>query len=64
MLKGKVKFFDDTRGFGFITQESGEKDLFVHKSGCIDKLKEGDSVEYETESGPKGLNACKVRRVG
>ena len=63
MLKGTVKFFNPEKGFGFITQESGEKDLFVHKSGLVDRIREGDKVEYEVESGPKGLNACNVKRI-
>ena len=61
MPKGTVKFFNEAKGFGFITPESGEKDLFVHSSGLLDNIREGDKVEFEVESGPKGLNATKVK---
>jgi CspA family cold shock protein len=61
MQKGTVKFFNETKGFGFITPESGEKDIFVHSSGLIDEIRENDKVEFEVESGPKGLNALKVK---
>jgi CspA family cold shock protein len=60
MQKGTVKFFNGTKGFGFITPDSGEKDIFVHSSGLIDEIRENDKVQFEVESGQKGLNACKV----
>ena len=63
MPKGTVKFFNGTKGFGFITPESGEKDIFVHSSGLLDEIRENDKVEFEVESGPKGLNATKVRVI-
>jgi CspA family cold shock protein len=63
MQKGKVKFFNETKGFGFIAPESGEKDVFVHSSGLIDKIRENDTVEFEVETGPKGLNATKVKVI-
>lgn len=63
MQKGTVKFFNESKGFGFIAPESGEKDIFVHSSGLIDKIRENDTVEFEVESGAKGLNAAKVRVV-
>lgn len=62
MAKGTVKFFNDSKGFGFITQESG-KDIFVHVSGLIDEIREGDDVEYDVEEGRKGLNAVNVQVV-
>ena len=62
MPKGTVKFFNESKGFGFITQESG-KDIFVHVSGLIDDIREGDEVEYEVTEGKKGLNAVDVQRV-
>ena len=62
MAKGTVKFFNESKGFGFITQESG-KDIFVHVSGLIDDIREGDEVEYEVTEGKKGLNAVDVQRV-
>jgi CspA family cold shock protein len=64
--KGKVKWFNDAKGFGFITQESGP-DVFVHHTAIqaegFRTLAEGDSVEFETVQGPKGLQAANVRRV-
>jgi len=63
MQKGTVKFFNESKGFGFISPESGEKDIFVHSSGLIDQVRENDKVEFEVETGAKGLNATKVRVV-
>lgn len=66
MQQGKVKWFNDTKGFGFIEQP-GEKDVFVHFSAIemdgYKKLIEGEPVEYEIEQGPKGLQARWVRRL-
>lgn len=62
MLEGTVKFFNESKGFGFITSESGE-DIFVHTSGLIDDIRENDKVQYETEQGRKGLNAVNVEVV-
>lgn len=61
MPQGTVKWFNATKGFGFIEQESGE-DLFVHKSAVKGgSLREGQAVEYEVGEGPKGLNAINVK---
>ncbi len=60
MNKGTVKFFNDAKGFGFILDEETQKEHFVHVSGLIDEINEGDKVEYELEEGKKGLNAVKV----
>ncbi|REA64341.1 cold-shock protein [Dyadobacter luteus] len=60
MNKGTVKFFNDTKGFGFITPEHGGEDVFVHTSGLIDDIRENDSVSYEVENGRKGINAVNV----
>jgi CspA family cold shock protein len=61
MQTGTVKFFNETKGFGFITPSSGGKELFVHSSGLIDKIRENDSVEFEVEQGKKGPNAVNVK---
>ena len=63
MNKGKVKFFNDTKGFGFIVDEESNKEYFVHVSGLIDEVNEGDAVEFELTEGRKGLNAVNVKLV-
>jgi cold shock protein len=63
MKEGTVKFFNETKGFGFINDADGGKDIFVHMSGLVDKIKENDKVTYEVEESPKGLNAVNVRVV-
>ncbi|MEC8968448.1 MAG: cold shock domain-containing protein [Bacteroidota bacterium] len=63
MNTGKVKFFNETKGFGFITEDDSTNEHFVHVSGLIDEIKEGDSVEFELKEGRKGLNAVNVKVV-
>ncbi len=63
MSKGTVKFFNNSKGFGFITPEEGEKDVFVHVNGLVDEIKEGDKVSFDIEDSPKGLNAVNVKVV-
>jgi cold shock protein len=67
METGKVKWFNNAKGYGFITREGGE-DLFVHFKSIVGDgyktLKEGESVQFEVEQGAKGLQAVKVSRVG
>jgi len=63
MSKGTVKFFNQSKGFGFITEEGVEKDHFVHISGLIDEINEGDEVEFELKEGNKGLNAVNVTLI-
>ena len=53
MNKGTVKFFNDEKGYGFITPEDGSKDVFVHKTGTTTRINEGDQVSYEVEDGQK-----------
>lgn len=60
MNKGTVKFFNDTKGFGFITPNDGGEDVFVHTSGLNDNVRENDEVSYDVERGKKGLNAVNV----
>jgi cold shock protein len=63
MNKGTVKFFNEAKGFGFISEEGTSKDHFVHISGLIDEIREGDSVEFELQDGKKGLNAVNVKVI-
>jgi CspA family cold shock protein len=61
MKKGKVKFFNKSKGFGFINDEETGKDIFVHSTGLKDDIREGDSVTFNVEEGKKGLNAVDVK---
>ena len=61
MNKGTVKFFNESKGFGFITDEDSNNEYFVHITGLIDKINEGDYVEFELKEGKKGLNAVNVK---
>jgi CspA family cold shock protein len=63
MSNGTVKFFNNSKGFGFITPEDGGKDVFVHLNGLIDDIREGDTVSFDVEEGQKGLNAVNVKVV-
>lgn len=63
MNKGTVKFFNESKGFGFITDENSSKEYFVHISGIVDKIQEGDSVEFDLQDGRKGLNAVNVKVI-
>jgi CspA family cold shock protein len=63
MNTGTVKFFNDAKGFGFITEEGSNKEHFVHISGLIDEIREGDQVQFELTEGKKGLNAIDVKVV-
>ncbi|MDF9798049.1 CspA family cold shock protein [Catalinimonas alkaloidigena] len=63
MKEGTVKFFNHTKGFGFIMPADQSADIFVHSSGLIDEIEEDDKVEYEEEQGRKGLNAVNVKVI-
>ena len=63
MSKGTVKFFNETKGFGFIIPNSGESEIFVHSTGLIDSIRENDNVSFDVEQGKKGLNAVNVKVI-
>ncbi len=63
MNKGTVKFFNETKGFGFITPADGGTDIFVHTSGCTDQIKEGDVVTFDIVAGKKAPQAENVHRA-
>lgn len=60
-MEGTVKFFNDSKGFGFIKPSDGSEDIFVHISAISDQLRENDRVEYDVERGKKGMNAVNVK---
>jgi cold shock protein len=62
-MQGTVKFFNETKGFGFIKPDNSSTDIFVHTSGLVDQIRENDVVEYEEEKGKKGMNAVNVTLV-
>lgn len=63
MKKGTVKFFNDSKGFGFVIDDETKTEYFVHVSGLIDEIREDDHVEFELKEGRKGLNAVNVKVV-
>lgn len=63
MTQGTVKFFNVSKGFGFITPDDGGKDVFVHANGLMNDIEEGNKVTFETEEGKKGPSAVKVQLV-
>jgi CspA family cold shock protein len=61
MSTGTVKFFNETKGFGFIKEDESGKEYFVHVTGLVDKIRENDNVTFEIQEGKKGLNAVNVK---
>ena len=61
MNNGTVKFYDETKGFGFIKDDNSPKEYFVHSSGLKENIKDGDQVTFDLEEGKKGLNAVNVK---
>ena len=63
MNKGTVKFFNESKGFGFIVDDESKTEYFVHVTGLVDEINEGDAVEFELQEGRKGLNAVNVKSI-
>ena len=61
MKEGTVKFFNETKGFGFVKETSSGQEYFVHVSGLVDQIRENDSITFELKEGKKGLTAVNVR---
>ncbi|MBC7695043.1 MAG: cold shock domain-containing protein [Burkholderiales bacterium] len=61
MSTGTVKFFNETKGFGFIKEDESGKEYFVHVTGLSDKIRENDNVTFDIQEGKKGLNAVNVK---
>ena len=61
MKSGKVKFFNDSKGYGFIKDNESEKEYFVHATGLVDEIREDDEVTFDLQEGKKGLNAVNVK---
>ena len=60
-MQGTVKFFNETKGFGFIAPSDGSKEVFVHSSGLVDTIRENNVVNFDVEQGRKGPNAVNVK---
>ncbi|QCR22231.1 cold-shock protein [Pontibacter sp. SGAir0037] len=63
MNYGTVKFFNDSKGFGFIKDKDSNQEYFVHVSGLVDEIRENDEVTFDLQDGRKGLNAVNVKRA-
>jgi len=63
MSKGTVKFFNETKGFGFVTDEENGQEYFVHVSGLVDSIEKDDEVTFDLQEGRKGLNAINVKKA-
>jgi CspA family cold shock protein len=63
MKTGTVKFFNSSKGFGFITVDDTNQELFVHVTGLVDQIRDGDKVTFEIQEGKKGLNAVNVKKA-
>lgn len=63
MKNGTIKFFNESKGFGFVIEDGTKDEYFLHVSGLIDEVREGDAVEFDLKEGRKGLNAVDVRVI-
>jgi cold shock protein len=62
-MEGTVKFYNESKGFGFIKPSDSSEDIFVHSSGLIDAIRQNDQVKYDLEKGKKGMNAVNVQKL-
>jgi len=62
-MKGKVKWFDSKKGYGFIKAEETNEEYFVHANGLVDEIRQDDEVTFDLEEGRKGVNAVNVRQA-
>ena len=63
MATGTVKFFNESKGYGFIKEDGSEKEVFVHATGLIDKVRENDKVSFDLSEGRKGINAVNDKKI-
>ena len=63
MKEGTVKFFNESKGFGFVIEDGTNQECFVHVTGLIDEIREGDDVEFDLQEGRKGMNAVNVKVI-
>ncbi len=63
MKEGTVKFFNNSKGFGFISPTDSREDVYVHESGLVDEIQENDKVNFDLEKGKKGMNAVNVKVI-
>ena len=63
MNTGKVKFYNKSKGFGFIIQDDNNQEIFVHATGLINDIRENDKVSFDVTEGKKGLNAVNVKLI-
>ena len=63
MNNGKVKFFNESKGYGFIVEDETQNEIFVHVSGLTEQVQENDRVTFELVEGRKGMNAVNVKKV-
>ncbi|QIX60947.1 cold shock domain-containing protein [Hymenobacter lutimineralis] len=63
MKTGKVKFFNESKGYGFIIEDEQAQEIFVHQTGLVHEIRENDRVSFDVIDGKKGLNAVKVERI-
>lgn len=63
MNTGIIKFFNETKGYGFVKEDVNQKEYFVHATGLIDKVKQNEKVTFELKEGKKGINAVNVKKA-